>query len=180
MRRRWRGIKTAIARTVARIEDRDLPFEAEDRAEDVWLPEDRAGVVDEIARREVVGAVEDHVVIAKDVERVVGRQDAVVRDNVDVRIQIAKMLNRRFELGTADVLRAVKHLAVQVRFVDAIEIDETEASDASGREVDRDRASESARADDQRGAAGESTLSFFAELGKADLPRIAHQGMNAG
>src|SRR5205814_5854161 len=103
-----RGVKTAIARTVARIEDRDLPLEAEDRAEDVRLAEDRAGVVDEIACREVVGAVEDDVVVAKDVERVVGGQDDVVCDHLDVRIQIAKMLNRRFELGTADVLRAVK------------------------------------------------------------------------
>ena len=44
---------------------------------------------------------------------------------------------------------AVEHLALQVRGVDAVEVDEPERADARGREVLRERAAEPARADQQ-------------------------------
>ena len=60
-RRRLR-IQAAIARTVLGREHRRLPLEPEDAAVGVRLAEQHARVVGQIARREVVGAVEDDVV----------------------------------------------------------------------------------------------------------------------
>src|SRR5690606_26793564 len=59
-RRRLR-VEAAIARAALRREDAGLPLEAEDAAVGVRLAEQHAGVVDQVARREVVGAVEDDV-----------------------------------------------------------------------------------------------------------------------
>ena len=74
--RRRLGIQAAVARAAGRREHRRLAFEAEDAAVDVRLPQQHAGVVDEVARGEVVGAVEDDVVVAEDVERVRRRERA--------------------------------------------------------------------------------------------------------
>ncbi len=74
-RRRLR-IQAAVAGAVLGREHRRLPLEAEDAAVDVRLAEQHAGVVDEVARREVVGAVDDDVVAAEQIERV-GRGERI-------------------------------------------------------------------------------------------------------
>ena len=58
-------IEAAIARAVLGREHRRLSVEAEDAAVHVRLPEQHAGVVHQVARREVVGAVDDDVVVAR-------------------------------------------------------------------------------------------------------------------
>ena len=68
--RRRLGIQAAIARAALISEHRGLPFEAENRAVDVRLVQQHAGVVHQIAGGEVVGAVDDDVVILEDLERV--------------------------------------------------------------------------------------------------------------
>ena len=55
------GVEAAVARPVARVEDGDLALEAVDRAVHDRDAVPDGGVVDEVARREVVGAVDDHV-----------------------------------------------------------------------------------------------------------------------
>ena len=57
--------ETAIRGTVLVVEDGDLPFELEDRAEGEGFAEFDAGVVDEVAGGEVVGTVEDEVVVGE-------------------------------------------------------------------------------------------------------------------
>ena len=68
-RRRLR-VEAAIARAFLGGEDAGLSFEAEDGAVGVGLADQDAGVVDEVARLEVVGAVGDDVVVLEDLERV--------------------------------------------------------------------------------------------------------------
>ena len=76
--RRWRlGIQAAIAWAIFGGKDAGLAFEAENRAVDVRLAGEHAGVVDQIARGEIVGAVDDDVEVAKDFERVVAGQPRV-------------------------------------------------------------------------------------------------------
>ena len=52
------------------MEDRGLPLKAEDGAIDIRLIEQHARVIHEIARGEVVRAIDDDVVIAEEIERV--------------------------------------------------------------------------------------------------------------
>src|SRR5208282_4188467 len=61
-RRRFR-IQAAVARSFRHAEHRSLPFKAKDRAVNVWLAEQNARVVDEIARREIIGAIHNDVEI---------------------------------------------------------------------------------------------------------------------
>src|SRR5205823_4010395 len=162
--------------------DGDLSFEAEDRAVDVRFFSEHTGVVDEIASWKVVGAVEDDVVVADDFERVVGRERAFVCRELDVRIQIVQMLNGSFELRSSNVLCIVKNLAMQITFVDAIEIDETDVTDTRRGDVNRGGTSGSAGADDEHRSFSEPALAFFAEFGQSDLARVAGEhatGVNA-
>ena len=81
------GKDAAVARPLRGVEDGRLPFETEDRGPDVRLSQEDAGVVDEVAGREVVGPVGDDVVGGEDLERVRGRQPAVVGHDVHVRVE---------------------------------------------------------------------------------------------
>ena len=87
--------------------------------------------------REVVGAVDDDVVAVDDVEDVVGAEADVVRDDVDVGVQRGERLLRGVDLAVADALEVVQDLALQVRRVDDVHVDDAERADAGGGEVER-------------------------------------------
>ena len=81
-RRRRFGIKAAITRPAQmRRKHAGLAFETENRAIDIRLFEQHAGVVGQIARREIIRAVHDDVVGPDDVERVFGGDARVVDDD---------------------------------------------------------------------------------------------------
>ena len=103
-RRRRLREEAAVARPLRSPEDRDLALETEDRAVDVGLAQHHAGVVDQVAGREVVGPVHDEVVVLEQVERVAGFEPGLVRDDPDVRVDPAQALGRGFDLGPAHVL----------------------------------------------------------------------------
>ena len=98
-----------------------------------------AGVVEQVARREVVGAVDDDVVAGDDVEDVVGGQPGVVRDDVDVGVQRDDRLLRRVDLAVADAVEVVEDLALQVGGVDLVHVDDADRADSGGGEVQRRR-----------------------------------------
>ena len=82
LRRRRGGVEAAVAGPDVRMEDRDLALEAVDRAvDDRDVVPDR-GVVDEVARGEVVGAVDDHVpAVGEDALDVLGGEALLVGDD---------------------------------------------------------------------------------------------------
>ncbi len=112
-RRRF-GVEAAVARAFFGGEDAGLAFEAEDAAVGVGLAGEHAGVVDEVARLEVVGAVGDDVVVLEDFERVGGGQHGVVLDDVDVRVEALEHLLGGVDLEFADGGLRVDDLALQV------------------------------------------------------------------
>ena len=103
------------------------------------LAEKHARVVDEVARREVVGAVDDHVVVAEEALDVSAVEPLLVADDFHVRVQVLQHLLRALHLGHPDAARRVEHLALEVRRVDRVGIDEAERADAGGREIERRR-----------------------------------------
>ena len=104
-RRRRLRIQAAVARPVRIAEDCDLTLEAENRAVNIRLAEQHAGVVDEIARGEIVGAIDDDVVVLEQIERVFAGQPRFVAIDLDIGIQIAEALGRGFDLRPADISR---------------------------------------------------------------------------
>ena len=96
-------------------------------------------VVQQVSSGEVVGAVDDHVVAVDDVEHVVGAEPHVVGDDVDVGVELRERLLRRVDLAFADAVHVVQDLALEVRRVDDVHVDDAERAHARGREVERGR-----------------------------------------
>src|SRR5262249_10283480 len=107
-------IQAAITSAFLRPEHTRLDFEQEDRTVNVWLLTQYARVVDEIASGKVVSAVDDDVVVAKELHRVVTRQTRLVRLDLDVRIDVAQPIARRLDFAPAEIFRAVNDLPLQI------------------------------------------------------------------
>jgi hypothetical protein len=172
-RRRRLRKQAAVAGAVARIEDRRLSVEAEDGAMDVGLAEQHAGVVAEIAGGEVVGAVDDHVVLGEEAEGVLrGEAQRVTLDH-DVRVHRGDALGRHLHLGAADIAGSEEHLAVQVGGVDDVEVDDPEPADTGRGEVLRGRTAQAARTDQQHPRRKQRLLTFESDFGKDQMAAIA-------
>ena len=109
-----------------------------------------SSVVDEVPRREVVGAVDDHVpAVAEDPLDVLRRQLLPVGLDLDVRVQFADRARSRLHLRLAERSRRVDDLTLQVGLVDDVGVDDPERPDARRREVERRGRPEAAGADQQ-------------------------------
>src|SRR5204862_507196 len=108
LRRRRLREEAAIARTLVRLEDGCLPLEAEDRAvhERDVVPDGR--VVDEVAGREVVGAVDDHIpAVVEDPLDVLRGQLLLVGLDLDVGIELSNRPRGRLDPGLQPAARDV-------------------------------------------------------------------------
>ena len=132
-----------------------------------------AGVVDHVAGREVVGAVDDQVVVLEDLEDVVVVEPHVVQDHLDERVDLGDRLPGRLGLRPADVGLPVDDLALQVRLVDLVELDDAERADAGGGEVEQRRAAQAARADDEHLGVLEPLLPGHADVGDDQVAAVA-------
>lgn len=134
----------------------------------------QASLIGEL-RGEVVGAVEDEIVIlvADDVADVLRGHHLVVGVDLDVGVHRRDGLLARLHLSLADVLRLVDDLALQVREVDDVEVDEADGADAGGCEIHRSRCAEAARADDEHLAGEQFLLPLAADFVEDDVAGIA-------
>src|SRR3989475_10217085 len=171
-RRRFR-VQAPVTGALRRVEDARLAFEPEDRSVDVRLAQEDRRVVHEVSGREVVRPIDDDVVVFQNVQRVLGGEARLVRLHVDVRVDLSDALLRDVDLLAADVLRPVQHLALQVRLVDHVEVDDPETADAGGAEVLGERHAEPPGADDQGGRLLEFQLPRHADFGQDQMPGIA-------
>ena len=87
-------------------------------------------VVQEVAGREVVGAIDDHVVALDDPVDVRRGQTLFVADDLHVGIQGLERLLRGRDLRLTDPFGGVKDLALQVGEVDDIGVDDAERTHA--------------------------------------------------
>jgi hypothetical protein len=147
--------------------------EVEDRAVHVGQAQEHAGVVDEVAGGEVVGAVDDQVVVAEDLHDVGRVQAGVVGANRDVAVEALEHRLGRLDLRDADGLLAVQDLALQVRQVGLVVVDDAEGADASRGEVERGRRAEAASADAEHAGVEQLLLTLLAHLRQDDLARVA-------
>ncbi len=156
-----------------RGEDGVEAFEAEDRAIDVDFFEENAGVVDEVAGGEIVGAVDDDVVGGDPLHGVFGGDAALVFDDFGVGVEGNELLLGGVEFGLSDVVGGVEDLALEVGVVDGVELDEAEGSDAGGGEVEGDGAAEAAGADDEDFGVEEFELPFEADFRVGEVAGVA-------
>ena len=172
-RRRRFGIEAAVARPPGIAEDGGLAFKPEDRAVDIGLAQQHAGVVDQIARREIVGAVDDDVVIAEQVEGVLAGQARLVGVDANRRDSAGQTFFGGLNLGPAHVGGGKRNLALQIGEVDDVEIDDSQPPHAGRGQIKPQRRAQSARADHQDFGLGELELPLHAHFGHDQVAAVA-------
>ena len=180
-RRRRLGVEAAVAGRVAlpvgplegRPEHRGLPVEPVDRAPHVRLLQEVRRVVDHVARGEVVGAVDDQVVVGEDPQHVVVVEALVVDDHVDERVGLGQRLLRGDRLGLPDVALPVDDLALQVGLVDLVELGDAEGADAGRGQVEQGGAAEAAGPDHQDLGVLQPLLPRHPDVGDDQVPAVA-------
>src|SRR5579875_2715167 len=84
----WRlRIKAAVARALFGGKDTGLPFKAEDRGVRIGFAAEHAGVIDQVARGEVVGAIGNDVVVLDNLKCVGAGEHRLMLHNLQIRIQ---------------------------------------------------------------------------------------------
>jgi len=73
----------------------------------------------------------------------------------------------------ADIARREDHLALEVRFVDGVVVDDADASDARRREILEHRRAETAGSDHEHARRGEFALSGEADFGDQQVAAVA-------
>src|SRR6185312_10622161 len=76
------GIETTIARPAKMgRENAGLAFETENGTVDIRLLEQDAGVVGQVTGREIIGAVDDDIILGDDLHRIFAAETCVMDDN---------------------------------------------------------------------------------------------------
>src|ERR1700678_2154941 len=141
------SIQAAIARAVGITKDGYLAFEAENRAVDIGLAEEHGRVVYEIARREIVGAVHDEVVVFQNIESVFAGEMRFESVNLNIRIQIAQAIAGSGDFRAPYIFCAEENLTLQVGGIYCVEINEADAADSSRGKIQTERRAKAAGAD---------------------------------
>ena len=142
--------KTAVTWSVeVRRENGGLAIEAKNRAVDVWFARPNANIVRQITRRKIIRPIHHDVVIAHDRHRVLAAKSVFVQNHFNMRIGVAQAVARRFQLWSADIFCSMQNLALQIRKIDFIVINQTECSYTSRGQIKRGRGTEPARTDAQ-------------------------------
>ena len=132
------------------------------------------GVVQQVARREVVGAVDDHVpAVGEDPVDVLGGEPLLVGLHGHVGVERLERPLRRLGLGLAEPVGRVDDLALEVRRVDGVVVDDPERADAGGGEVERRRRAEPAGADQEDARVEQLQLALLADLRDQQVAAVA-------
>src|SRR5439155_815540 len=96
-------------------------------------------IVHQVAGGKVVAAVDDHVIVGENLQRVLTGEHGLMRYHGDVRVDVFQRAAGGLSLRAADVVGEVHHLPVQVGQIDTVAVDDAERADAGCGEVDRRR-----------------------------------------
>ena len=89
------------------------------------------------------------------------------------RIERRDRSRRALGLGRADPRGRVRDLALEIRKIDVVVIDDAERADTGGREIEQRRAAQPARADHQDARGEQLRLPLLADLVEDQMARIA-------
>ena len=172
-RRRRFGIEAAIARAIGHAENRCLPFETEYGAVNIGLAKQNAGVIHKIASRKIVRAIDDDVVVLEQLERIRAGQSRFDGLDLNVRIKIRKPRAGCLALGLAHVAGAKRNLPLKIGEIHDVEINEAQLAHTRRREIQTERRTEPARADEQNLGVFQLELPLHADFGHDQMAAIA-------
>src|SRR5213083_835221 len=99
--------------------------------------------------------------------------------DVDLRIDVAQSVSRRFQFAATDVLCPVKYLPLQIRKIDVVEIDNANCSYTCCRKIEGGRGPKPAGADAQNACCLQPALPISCHFGHDKVTRIALQFLSA-
>ena len=99
---------------------------------------------------------------------------SVVLDHLDVGVELVDRDLRRLRLRHPDALGVVDHLALEIRLVDDVVVDDPDRPDAGGGEVEGGRSAEPAGTEQQHLRVQHLQLALDADLGEQRVARVAH------
>ena len=167
--RRWRGVQATVA-ALLRQERCHLPVKHEDGAVHDGLVHQHAEVIDEVARREVVRAVDEDVKLLGDFHGVLGVDVFGDLDDLRVRVDLTDGVLGGVDFGAADVIVSVQELSVQVGDIDVIEINDADLADTGGGKVHGEGGAEPAGPDEEYARVHQLALPHTADLRHDDVP----------
>ena len=156
-------------------EHRDLAGELMDRAPHMRLVRQYRGVVDQVAGGEVVGAVDDEVVVGEQRDGIVGRQPKLVQCNGDERVDLGEGIAGAVRLGPADIGAAVDDLALQVGLLDDVELDDAQGADPGGGQIEQCRRAQPAGPDHQHPGVLQPPLAQHPDVGNEQVTAVARE-----
>jgi len=131
------GKEAAIAGTAeVRGENGELTFKLKDGPVNERFLQEESGIVGGEAGGKVVGTVEEGVVGLDEFEAVAGFESTAMKNDFDMRIDLAEAGPGAFEFGLADETGVVKNLAVEIGKINDVGIDEPDFSHPGGGEVE--------------------------------------------
>ena len=167
--RRFR-IEAAVAGTAEmRSEHGALTVEPENGAIDIRLLLEDTDIVGEIAGRKIIRPINHDVVRGDDFSRVLGSEEAVMKVDLHVGVDRLNGVFRAVDFLAADIAGAVQDLALEVREIDGIEINEANPADAGGGKVESDRGAESARSYTENAGRLDPFLPLEGDLGHDEV-----------
>ena len=123
----------------------------------------------------IVATVEYHVGAGNQfVEHLTGSA-GFERDYCHVRVVLGDGLATGPSLGQTHGRNAMQDLSLQIGQIDAVAVDQGDASDSGGGQVQRGRRSQSTGADQQRMTGEQSLLPFDTDLWQQNVARVAQQ-----
>ena len=162
----------SITRRAGQMGER-LTLEAQYAAVGEGLASHDAGIVDEELHGEVVGAVNDEVILPDDVEGIGGVEELVVGVNSHIGVDGEYLLLGTVHLGTAYVAREVDDLTLQVAQVHHVGVDYAYGAYACCRKIERHGGSQSACTHDEHTRLHYLLLPLNAHVLKQYVARIA-------
>ena len=135
--------------------------------------ENDAGVVDQVAGAEAIGAIEYQVVVPEQRAHVGGLQFQRMGPHPDLGIQAREPLAPGLGLGARDAAAVEQHLALQVGELHAIAVQQSQRAATRGRQIQRGRRAEPADADHQHAGRLQFLLSGRADLGERQMALVA-------
>ena len=116
-----------------------------------------------------------HVVSRDQRERILPREARGKRVDADVGVECLQPGARRGHLLRSHRARVVQHLSLQVGGVHPVVVDDADAPDPGGGQVERRRRAESSCTDEQHRGLPEALLPCLSDLGQEDVPAVAPQ-----
>lgn len=172
----WFGEEAAVARTaVSRVEDGDLALEAKDAPVNERAAGEKGGVVVKITRGEIIGTIEDDIVLRKQIAGIFWGDAVGMDGDVNERVGELEAASGGGDFGFADGSIVVEELALEVMGFDVIEVGEAQSTDAGGGEVEGRGTAEPASADDEDAGGGEALLTGEADLREQEMPVVTRE-----